>query len=492
MRNYYIAFDTAFKPRGKIDENYTNLRDHLNANNFICYNFLEVPITQDSLKPYDILVFVCPDFAKIPHQEINEIENWVREDGGGLLLLSHAGGDKGRNSNLSELSERFGIAFENDQVLDEENNLGMENLPIVSSFNPPHPITEGIDSLCYRAGCSLTILGGGFSIASSNESSDPFSCPLICVSEADRGRVCAIGSYEMFRDRIGGGFSHDDHAKLATHIFNWLVSDYRIDLRSGEGGLTPAEQPAAASNEATVQSTQTPISSSAAQGISIDSTIKISNKSDLINLLTNVLGQLDTLRGTVENLINSVSASEDEIVELQSAPPTAAAPDQFDAYAAESAEGTQMPAAPSKDLHELKQPPLSALPPKPPTLLKKTGSPAESDFFALGSAELTVEESEESAEGDLSEEDEGVVEEITELKEEVEEAEEIDKEELMAEIESLESKLNSFFNLLSFIEKKHNSGNMPEKAYKKQTGKLKKDIDKTKKRMEEIKEKIEN
>ena len=111
-------------------------------------------VLEESLKPYDILVFACPDYSKISSQEVMEISNWVKEDGGGLLLLSHAGGDRGRSSNLSELSEQFGIAFENDQVLDETVNIGMENLPLISNFMPPHPITGGIGEICYRAGCS--------------------------------------------------------------------------------------------------------------------------------------------------------------------------------------------------------------------------------------------------------------------------------------------------------------------------------------------------
>ncbi|MFX1432902.1 MAG: hypothetical protein ACFFB1_03940, partial [Promethearchaeota archaeon] len=229
---YNIAFDVAHKPRGKLDENLTEMRDFLNANEFICYNYLETPVTQLSLKPFDILVFVCPDFAKISSMEITEIVNWVKEDGGGLLLLSHAGGDRGRNSNLSELSQQFGMAFENDQVLDETYNLGMENMPIITSFIPPHPITIGITSLCFRSGCSLAVLGSAFSIASSNETSEPFSTPLICVAEVEMGRVCTIGSYEMFRDKVGGGFSYEDHPNLVYNLFNWLISDYRMDLRS--------------------------------------------------------------------------------------------------------------------------------------------------------------------------------------------------------------------------------------------------------------------
>ena len=162
MTPYYIAFDLSHKPRGKIDENLKELRDHLNDNNFVCYNLLETPITQDKLKPYDILVFPCPDFSKFSNQEIRDMTKWIKEDGGGLLLLSHAGGDRGRRTNLGELSEQFGITFESDQVLDDTNNLGIENLPVISAdhFIPPHPITNDINEICFRAGCSLTVLGG--------------------------------------------------------------------------------------------------------------------------------------------------------------------------------------------------------------------------------------------------------------------------------------------------------------------------------------------
>ncbi|MHA2123390.1 MAG: hypothetical protein ACW990_19500, partial [Promethearchaeota archaeon] len=227
--SYHIAFDVAHKPRGLINENLTELRDHLNSNDFACYNFLEIPITEDKLTPYDILVFVCPDFSRVSSAEITEISNWVKNSGGGLLLLSHAGGDRGRGSNLSEISEKFGILFESDQVLDDRINLGLENIPLVSTFNIPHPITANIGTLCYRSGCSLSIIKTSvFSIADSNETSEPFSCPLICVSESGNGRVCCVGSYEMFRDKIGGGFQCEDHPDLALNMFKWLVSDYRI------------------------------------------------------------------------------------------------------------------------------------------------------------------------------------------------------------------------------------------------------------------------
>ena len=190
-----IGFDEAHKPRGKLDSNYKSLAQHLNQNGFLCTPFAEFPITRQNLAPYDIIVFACPDFSKISKQEIDAIKSWVREDGGGVLMLSHAGGDKGRRSNLTELGEQFGQAFESDQVLDKNNNLGVENLPIIRDFGFPHPITEGLEELCYRAGCSLMMLSPqNTPVVSSTPNAEPSETPLILAGENHAGRVVSIGS----------------------------------------------------------------------------------------------------------------------------------------------------------------------------------------------------------------------------------------------------------------------------------------------------------
>ena len=511
---YYVAFDIAHKPRGKINENLTQMRDLLNSNDLLCYEFLETPITEEVLNRYDILVFVCPDFAKISHQEILEIENWVRTDGGGLLLLSHAGGDKGRNSNLSELAERFGIAFESDQVLDEENNLGLENRPLVTNFNPPHPITEGIDSLCYRAGCSLSIMGDSYSIAVSNETSDPFSCPLICVAEPDHGRVCAIGSYEMFRDETSGGFDYGDHSKLLLNIFNWLVSDYRQDLREGNySELTPGQEGQAAAHSAGDAGQKGHSFEYDEHVPEIDVAFRISEKSDLMHLLKNFLAELNTMKGVVEQVIEKASVSDEEILNLQQMQQTQtqqttqqqeAQTYNYEDYEAEayneplqneevtqegSSPANQPAAGNSNDLHTLKEPPLSALPPRPDTLAQRVGTKGIESEVSSKVEEPSTETSESDMEGlgedfdDLMKKEEKPEKEVEEVEEE---DEEIDIEELKTEKESLESKLNSNNNLLNFLDKQKKSGAVDKKKHKKQTDRLKRDVKKIKKRIKEI------
>jgi len=447
---YNIAFDVAHKPRGKLDENLTELQDFLNANDFVCYNFLEAPITRNSLKPFDILVFVCPDFAKISSMEITEINSWVREDGGGCCMFSHAGGDRGRNSNLSELSQTFGITFENDQVLDKTYNLGLENLPIVTAFIPPHPITNGISSLCFRSGCSLSLLGNSISIVSSNETSEPFSTPLICVAEPDKGRVCAIGSYEVFRDKVGGGFGNDEHPNLAFNIFSWLVSDYRMELHSS-GAIPEIVPQELTSTTQTMEYQAPPISSAITErkNVDINFSMRISKKSELIDLLKIFQNQIDTIKTTIDKLIRTVASSETAITELNGPPPN------------------QIEKTTSDGLEELlgSNDPLTDLPKRPESLDQKEG-----EYF-IGLPRF-----------DVSDKIKPVPKPHTKKK--------VKKKDLLAEKKGLESKLNSVRNLLDFVEKKYKNGQMDKKSYEKRADQLKNDLKATKNKIVQIDEQL--
>ena len=454
---YKIAFDVAHKPRGKIDENLTELRDFLNANDFMCYNFLETPINQNSIKPFDILVFICPDFAKITSMEITEINNWVRNDGGGLLLLSHAGGDRGRNSNLSELSQIFGIVFENDQVLDETYNLGMENTPIITSFIPPHPITNSISSICYRSGCSLSVLGNSISIISSNETSEPFSSALVCVSEPDKGRICAIGSYELFRDRVGGGFSNDEHPNLAYNIFSWLISDYRMELHTSGAVPEIVTRKQASEIDPLNYTSETPQSSLIEKRkVDIDFSMKISKKSELVELLKIFQNQIDMIKTTIDKLIKTTIASEKVIFEHSNPPENA-----------KSIEKKVTDDSKSNVFDELLETNdvLTDLPPKPESLKFKD----EGDFIGLPKIDDTNK---------LKPVPKATV------------TGKIKKRDLVTEKKALESKLNSVRTLLDFIEKKHDSGQMDEKSFEKRASQLKSDLITTQNKIDEIDKKL--
>ncbi|TET60206.1 MAG: hypothetical protein E3J52_04310 [Promethearchaeota archaeon] len=450
---YHIAFDISHKPRGRIDENLTELRDYLNSNDFICYNFLEVPITEESLMPYDILVFVCPDFARISSLETTSIVKWVKNSGGGLLLLSHAGGDRGRGSNLSEISEQFGIAFENDQVLDDKTNLGLENIPSITAFNIPHPITAGINSLCYRSGSSLSIIGSGaFSIADSNETSEPFSCPLICVSEPEKGRVCCIGSYEMFRDKIGGGFQCDDHPQLVKNIFQWLVSDYRMELRTNVDIPTPVPQLSLTSSRISgEQEILSPSVSTDKRSIDIDFSMKISKKSELIELLKIFQNQINTIKSTIDKLVEKAIDSDNEIIELEKSQSSQTSTSSEVIKPNDQEETKSVQKIDEHDYEDIflqQDTTLTALPPKPESL-KKDESDEEKSLKPPPKPKTKSKS----------------------------------KKELKSEKEGLKTKLTSVQDLLKFIDKKHSSGKLNDDEYVKRSKKLQSDLKKTKKRI---------
>ncbi|MFX0012227.1 MAG: hypothetical protein ACFE9R_18080 [Candidatus Hermodarchaeota archaeon] len=451
MPKYNIAFDVAHKPRGKIDENLTELRDFLNSNDFLCYNFLETPITQNSLKPFDILVFVCPDFARITTMEMTEINNWVRQDGGGLLLLSHAGGDRGRNSNLSELSQNFGIVFENDQVLDTTYNLGMENMPIITAFIPPHPITHAISSICYRSGCSLSVLGSAISIVSSNETSEPFSSALVCVSEPDYGRICAIGSYELFRDRVGGGFSNDEHPNFAFNVFSWLISEYRMELHSSGAipDITPqVESEVHQSSDYIPSSSQS--GSEGGQRVDINFSMNISKQSELVELLKIFQNQIDMIKTTIDKLVKTAISSEINPIKSKN----------LDKNSSNSVSKKTKPSI-TDGFDELLAPPedLSELPPKPDSLKKKED--------LIGLPKLDLEEKLAPLPKPKS-------------------GKKVKKSDLIEHKNALESKLNSVRNLIEFIEKKYSSKQMDKKSYEKRISQLKSDLKTTQDKIDEI------
>jgi len=464
----YVAFDEAHKERGNLSTNLKSLSSMLNENEFTCYPYAEFPIAKNNLAPYDILVLACPDNAKISKQEIETIVHWVKE-GGGLLMLSHAGGDKGRRSNLSELSEQFGIIFENDQVLDKVNNMGVENLPLITNFGFPHPITEDISSICYRAGCSLTMSSMNVTpVVSSSAESEPVESPLILSTEIGEGRIVAVGSYEMFRDKIAGGFNEGSHSQLLMNIFSWLRTSKREQIRSERGAATDQNgyqggdvaegtslPPESVGQNQVPQYTTIPLKS-------YKSDVKIISNAELFKafegLVTDfysfkdrMLKEFENLQSNLSNLLGAVIASEEDLVNVS------------------------RPSQPDVSLH-LTPPPSSET--KNKNHAKSIdheidiSTPADYSSMAENIKEMEI------AKEEIQAEKESAIDSAQKLKK--------TKDEYDAEIESLGNKLNSIKNLTSFVEKKFSSGKLSKKNYDKQTKKLSSDLKKTQDKIAEL------
>ncbi|WXG40969.1 MAG: DUF4350 domain-containing protein [Candidatus Freyarchaeum deiterrae] len=216
-----VLFDETQKERGRITTSYSAVKGVLETEGIQSIRFVDFPITLDKLKDFNALVFPCPDQSKIQPAEIRTVLDFVSR-GGGVVLLSHAGGDPGLRTNLNELAENFGVSFQNNQLFDERQNLGMENLPKITKFKD-HPVTEGLSELAYSAGCSIKLVGEAEALAITSRTAQPPDAPVLAVSNYGNGKVVALGSYEMFRDRIMGGLNTSQNMVLLKNIFKWVV-----------------------------------------------------------------------------------------------------------------------------------------------------------------------------------------------------------------------------------------------------------------------------
>lgn len=216
-----VLFDETQKERGRITTSYSAVKGVLESEGFQCIRFVDFPITLDKLKDFNAVVFACPDQSKMQSSEIRAVLDFVSR-GGGAVLLSHAGGDPGLRTNLNELAESFGVSFQNNQIFDERQNLGMENLPKITKFKD-HPVTEGITEIAYSAGCSIKIVGEAETLAITSRSAQPPDSPILAVSNYGNGKVVALGAYEIFRDRIMGGLNTSQNMVLLKNIFKWVV-----------------------------------------------------------------------------------------------------------------------------------------------------------------------------------------------------------------------------------------------------------------------------
>jgi predicted nucleic-acid-binding protein len=461
-QNFQIAFDEAHKPRGRISGNFSELKKFLESEGFVCQIFMEFPITRQNLSFYDILVIPCPDNSLYSEDEIKAISTWVKEDGGGLVMLNHAGGDKGRRTNLSELGEKFGMSFENDQVLDKVNNFGLENLPEISSFIPPHPITEGLESICFRAGCSLSAFGA-ISVVSSSEEAEPFSSALIVATEIGEGKVVGCGSYEIFRDKIMGGFQTMGHEKLASNIFSWLKTDYRNKVKTGEiqpkyEPVVPISKESLSPNESGSSQTAEMTGSANESGrkfgkFNIESTVKISDKSDLAELLYILLDEANILRGQIQTVIDNVIASEEQILDMQ--------------HAADSSVGTEK-LDPEQIVDEI---PLSEV--KSSDDEKKLAESKRRESLTPLPKKITTGKAKK-------------------IKKESKKKSEISAEDIRAEFQMLQSKMSSIEDLKTLVNNKFKDKKIEKEQREKQIKRLERDENKTLKRIEELTKLLEN
>ncbi len=176
------------------------------------------------LKVASVMVFGCPNSSKVRPAEIDVLKKYVM-NGGGLLLLSLSGGDRGLMNNMSKISSEFGMSFENTAVKDDRSNAGLPTMPIITGI-VGHPSTEDVNDLLIPSACSLKVTGKATSLAITSETADPGNASVVAIAEPGKGRVMCVGSYEVFRK--GGGLKHKGNATFALNAFKWLSGEVQM------------------------------------------------------------------------------------------------------------------------------------------------------------------------------------------------------------------------------------------------------------------------
>ncbi|MHA1480245.1 MAG: hypothetical protein ACTSQZ_02325 [Candidatus Thorarchaeota archaeon] len=217
-RRILVYFDQTQNERGRLDSTYSDLGDLLKDDDYDVEAYTEFMILPKKIENAQVIVFGCPNSSKLRQAEIDTLKKYVK-NGGGLILLSLSGGDRGLMNNMSKLAEYFGITFDNTAVKDDRNNAGIPTMPLIKDFKK-HAITEGIKDLLIPSGCTLKVSGKAKSLATTSDTADPPKQSVLAISEFGKGRVVCISSYEVFRR--GGGFKHEGNQTLASNVFSWL------------------------------------------------------------------------------------------------------------------------------------------------------------------------------------------------------------------------------------------------------------------------------
>jgi len=251
-RRKKILFDQTQNERGRLESTYSELGQMLRDNDFDVEAYTEFMILAKNLKDADVIVFGCPNSSKIRPAEIEVLQKYVK-NGGGLLLLSLSGGDRGLMNNMSKITGDFGITFENTAVKDERNNAGLPTMPVITDIMS-HSTTEDVSDLLIPSACSLRVTGKATALAITSNTADPGKAAVIAIAEEGKGRVMCIGSYEVFRR--GGGLKHKGNAIFALNAFRWLSGEFQMAKPSTvvkeqeKAGKTPPVTPVEDSIEA--------------------------------------------------------------------------------------------------------------------------------------------------------------------------------------------------------------------------------------------------
>lgn len=234
---------------------YANL---LQNNGFTVSKITESPITSDSLKGISILIVMAPA-RNYTDDEINTIDNFVK-NGGGLFILGDNWGneDGGSDYAFNKLAKSFGVAYANNSLLLDSNNYFIltEN-PKITNISS-NPITTNVPEFYYILGTYIATPGTsnvsaysganswadignvsdqGFTTSNKvkdpNELTGPF--PVLSTMSYGNGKVVFMGSVRSLTNNY---LYRNNGWIIGLNAANWL-SNTPIPATYNKAGLIP-------------------------------------------------------------------------------------------------------------------------------------------------------------------------------------------------------------------------------------------------------------
>jgi hypothetical protein len=184
--------------------------------------FEEGPITEQVLTGFDILMSAYR-MHEFDDAEISAVESYIKSGGGLWVLHDHNTGPTAANS----LSSHFGVTFNRDVIGDLTDRRGLYIWPNIHVLDE-HPITDGVSSFGYYAGCSLNVNAPAVVIASGDD--DAYSAnyssfpPVMAVTTICRGRAVFVGDHTPLHPNYYPEKLDEEEQLLLMNIVNWISS----------------------------------------------------------------------------------------------------------------------------------------------------------------------------------------------------------------------------------------------------------------------------
>ncbi len=196
-----------------------------------------------NLEKYKVIILSTPRNKNLNENEIKVLEDYVK-NGGSLLINSSSGGDYTNNTNLNDLTRKFGFEFIPDEISDSVNYVNLQKRPIITKFKP-HIITNQIKKIVFSSSCSIKILD--FINVEENIKTDWIlktglnswhkrydgeywieedspKVPLMVSVEYFKGKVVGFGNLSIFSSLAHEyGFSALDNDILIANILTFLI-----------------------------------------------------------------------------------------------------------------------------------------------------------------------------------------------------------------------------------------------------------------------------